>query len=91
LTRRGLVVAPSAQILINALAIMLVSVVPTLIATLAFSWWFRASNKKATYRPDWAYSGRLELIVWGIPLPVILFLGGVTWIGSHDLDRSPQS
>src|SRR5205807_9933938 len=31
-------------------------------------------------------SGRIELIVWGIPLLVIMLLGGVVWIGSHDLD-----
>ena len=83
---RGPVGAGNAQILVNALGIMLAIVVPTLLATLAFAWWFRASNKKAVYRPDWAYSGRLELIVWGIPLLVILFLGGVTWIGSYELD-----
>ena len=83
---RGPVAAGNSQILLNALAIMLMIVVPTLLATLAFAWWFRASNKRAIYRPEWAYSGRLELIVWGIPLLVILFLSGVTWIGSHDLD-----
>ena len=65
---------------------MLMIVVPTLLATLAFAWWFRASNKRAIYRPNWVYSGRLELIVWGIPILVVLFLSGVTWIGSHDLD-----
>ena len=82
----GPVGAGNAQILLNALAIMLMIVVPTLLATVAFAWWFRASNKRAIYRPDWAYSGRLELIVWGIPLLVVLFLSGVTWIGSHDQD-----
>ena len=82
----GPVGAGNAQILINAVAIMLMIVVPTVLATLVFAWWFRASNKRAIYRPDWAYSGRLELIVWGIPLLVILFLSGVTWIGSHDQD-----
>jgi cytochrome o ubiquinol oxidase subunit 2 len=83
---QGPIAAGNAQILLNALAIMLMIVVPTLLATLVFAWWFRASNKRAVYRPDWAYSGRLELIIWGIPLLVILFLSGVTWIGSHDLD-----
>src|SRR5271168_882563 len=73
-------------ILIDSLAIMLAIVVPTLAATLAFAWWFRASNTKATYRPGFVYSGRIELIVWAIPLLVIMLLGGVTWIGSHDLD-----
>ena len=73
-------------ILIDSLAIMLAIVIPTIVATFAFAWWFRASNKKARYLPDWAYSGRIELIVWGIPLLVIMLLGGVAWIGSHDLD-----
>ncbi|MGA8359353.1 MAG: cytochrome ubiquinol oxidase subunit II, partial [Xanthobacteraceae bacterium] len=70
-------------ILIDSLAIMLTIVVPTIAATLAFAWWFRASNTKATYMPDFVYSGRIELIVWSIPLLVIMLLGGVAWIGSH--------
>src|SRR4051812_36085519 len=73
-------------ILIDSTAIMLAVVVPVILATLAFAWWFRAGNAKATYRPDWAYSGRLEVIVWAIPALVVLFLGGVGWVSSHDLD-----
>jgi cytochrome o ubiquinol oxidase subunit II len=73
-------------ILLDALAIMLAIVVPTMIATLVCAWWFRASNTRATYRPDFTYSGRIELIVWSIPLLTIFFLGGVIWIGSHRLD-----
>jgi cytochrome o ubiquinol oxidase subunit 2 len=73
-------------ILIDSLAIMLAIVIPTIVATLAFAWWYRASNTRARYLPDFAYSGRLELIVWAIPLLVIILLGGVAWIGSHDLD-----
>jgi cytochrome o ubiquinol oxidase subunit 2 len=73
-------------ILLNSLAIMLAIVIPVILATLAFAWWFRASNTRARYRPDWEYSGRLELLVWSIPALVILFLGGIAWVGSHDLD-----
>jgi cytochrome o ubiquinol oxidase subunit 2 len=65
---------------------MLAIVVPTIAATLAFAWWFRASNTRATYLPDFEYSGRIELIVWSIPLLTVILLGGVAWIGSHDLD-----
>src|SRR5204862_4706736 len=72
--------------LVNSLAIMLAIVVPTIIATLVFAWWFRASNKRARYLPTWAFSGRIELVVWSIPVMVILLLGGVTWISSYDLD-----
>jgi len=74
------------QILIDSLGIMLSIVVPVIIATIAFAWWYRASNKRAHYLPDWEYSGRIEMVVWGIPLLVIMLLGGVAWIGSHDLD-----
>ncbi len=72
--------------MLDAFGIMMVIVVPTIIATLGVAWWFRASNTRARYRPAFVYSGRVELIVWGIPLLVIMFLGGVIWIGSHDLD-----
>jgi cytochrome o ubiquinol oxidase subunit 2 len=83
---QGPIAAGEMTILLNALAIMLVIVVPTILATLLFAWWFRASNTRAQYRPTFAYSGRVELVTWSIPILVVLFLGGLTWIGSHKLD-----
>jgi cytochrome o ubiquinol oxidase subunit 2 len=65
---------------------MLAIVVPTIVATLAFAWWFRHGNSRARYLPRWAYSGELELLMWSVPALVILFLGGIAWIGSHELD-----
>jgi cytochrome o ubiquinol oxidase subunit 2 len=75
-------------ILINSTAIMLAIVIPTMIATIAFAWWFRRGNAKATYRPDWEYSGAVELVVWAIPAMTVMLLGGIAWIGSHDLEPS---
>lgn len=83
---RGSIGIAEKTILIDSLAIMLAIVVPTIAATLAFVWWFRASNTRAIYRPDFEYSGRIELIVWSIPLLTVILLGGVAWIASHDLD-----
>ncbi len=82
----GPIGAADRQMMLNALAIMLAIVVPTIIAALAFAWWFRQSNTRAHRLPRWAYSGRVELIVWSIPLLTIMFLSGVIWIGSHQLD-----
>ena len=73
-------------ILINSTAIMLAIIIPTMIATVAFAWWFRRGNKQAKYLPDWEYSGSIEMVVWGIPVLTIMLLGGITWIGSHALD-----
>jgi cytochrome o ubiquinol oxidase subunit 2 len=83
---RGAVGIAEKMILIDSLAIMLAIVIPTIAATLAFAWWFRAPNTRAAYLSDWAYSGRIEFIVWSIPVLAIMLLGGVAWIGSHDLD-----
>jgi cytochrome o ubiquinol oxidase subunit 2 len=83
---RGPIGSADATIMIDSLAIMLAIVVPTIIATIAFAWWFRASNRKATYRPDFAESGRIELVTWSIPLLTVILVGGVAWIGSHALD-----
>src|SRR6516162_11289015 len=86
LPSQGLVGKGDTQILIDSLAIMLVIVVPTILATLAFAWWFRSSNLNARRRPDFVYSGKIEMITWSIPLMTIMLLGGVAWLGSHKLD-----
>src|SRR4051794_29942430 len=82
----GPVASAEKQILINSTAIMLAIIVPTMIATVAFAWWVRRGNRKATYLPDWEYSGAVEMVVWGIPILTVMLLGGIAWIGSHDLD-----
>jgi cytochrome o ubiquinol oxidase subunit 2 len=82
----GPIAAAERLILINATAIMLVVVVPVIVLTGAFAWRYRASNTHAAYRPDWAYSGQIELVVWAIPAMVVMLLSGVGWIGSHELD-----
>jgi len=83
---QGPIGAAEKSILIDSVAIMLAIVAPTIVAIFGFAWWFRASNARAHHLPDWAYSGRIELVVWAIPALVVMLLGGVAWIGSHDLD-----
>src|SRR6202051_1704255 len=78
------------EILLNALGIMLAIVIPVILATLGVAFWFRASNERARYRPNFAYSGRLEMLVWSIPAMTVFLVGGVAWVGSHDLSpRKP--
>jgi cytochrome o ubiquinol oxidase subunit II len=83
---KGPISVAERQILFNSLGIMLAIVVPTILATLAVAYWFRSSNERAHYLPDFNYSGRLELLVWSIPAMTVLLVGGVAWVGSHDLD-----
>src|SRR3984885_7599662 len=83
---QGPIGAADKTILIDSVGIMLAIVLPTVVAIFAFAFWFRASNTRATYLPDWEYSGRIELVVWSIPALTIILLGGVAWIGAHQPD-----
>jgi cytochrome o ubiquinol oxidase subunit 2 len=77
-------------LLINSTAIMLVVVAPVIVATLGFAWWYRSSNSRANRGTDESYEERIEFVVWSIPALTVILLGGVTWIGSHQLDpRAP--
>jgi cytochrome o ubiquinol oxidase subunit 2 len=82
----GPVASSERLIMFNSTGIMLAIVIPTILATLGTAFWFRASNERARYMPDFAYSGRLELLVWSIPIMTILLVGGVAWLSSYDLD-----
>jgi cytochrome o ubiquinol oxidase subunit 2 len=86
LAPEGPIAAAELQILFNALGIMLAIAIPTILATIAVAVWFRASNRKARYLPDFEHSGRLELLVWAVPAMTVILVGGVAWVGSHELD-----
>jgi cytochrome o ubiquinol oxidase subunit II len=87
---QGPIASAERLLLFNATAIMLVVVVPVILATLGFAWWFRASNPHASRAADEGYEGRVEFVVWSIPVLIVILLGGVIWISSHQLDpRAP--
>src|SRR6202050_5528337 len=87
---KGPIAAADRQILLNSLGIMLAIVIPVILATLGVAFWFRAANERARYRPNFAYSGRLEGLVWSIPAMTVFLVGGVAWVGAHDLSpRKP--
>src|SRR5271165_4406537 len=88
---QGPIASAQLLLLLNSTAIMLVVVVPVILATLGFAWWYRSSNARASHAWDEAYEGRIEFVTWSIPALIVILLGGVIWIGSHELDpRAPM-
>jgi cytochrome o ubiquinol oxidase subunit 2 len=61
-------------------------VVPVIALTIIFAWHFRAGNTKAKYRPDFAHSLPIEIVVWVIPCLIVGALGVITWDSTHTLD-----
>ena len=51
---KGPIASAQRLILFNSLGIMLAIVIPTILATLGTAFWFRASNQRARYMPDFA-------------------------------------
>lgn len=82
----GDVARQQGDLIVVATALMLIVIVPVIALTLFFAWRYRASNKAATYTPDWDHSTQLELVIWAVPLLIIIALGAITWITTHTLD-----
>ncbi|MGQ4827742.1 hypothetical protein, partial [Enterococcus faecalis] len=69
---RGPVAAAERTLLDDSLTVMSIGIIlPVILATLGTAWWFRAGNKRARYRPEFTYSGRIELVTWGIPALIV--------------------
>ena len=82
----GDIAQQQSQLIVTAVILMLLIVVPVIVLTLLFAWRYRSANAAATYAPQWDHSTRLELLIWGAPLLIIIALGAVTWISTHKLD-----
>lgn len=74
------------DLVVASTVLMLLIIVPVMVLTAVFAWRYRASNKQATYKPDWHHSTQLELVIWAAPLLIVVALGALTWIGTHTLD-----
>ena len=75
-----------ANLIVVSTALMLLIIVPVIALIVIFAWRYRQSNTSAPYKPEWDHSTRLELLIWGAPLLIIIALGLITWISTHVLD-----
>ncbi|MBY0367347.1 MAG: ubiquinol oxidase subunit II, partial [Burkholderiaceae bacterium] len=82
----GDIAKQQASLIVASTLLMLLIIVPVIALTLYFAYRYRQSNTEATYAPDWDHSTRLELVIWGAPLLIIIALGAITWISTHKLD-----
>ena len=82
----GDIAAQQAHLIVVSTMLMLLIIVPVIGLIIFFAWRYRQGNTEATYAPDWDHSTRLELVIWGAPLLIIIALGLITWISTHVLD-----
>ncbi|HYD33140.1 MAG TPA: ubiquinol oxidase subunit II [Methylophilaceae bacterium] len=82
----GDIAAQQGNLIVVSTILMLLIIVPVIALTIFFAWKYRKSNTTAKYEPDWDHSTKLELVIWGAPLLIIIVLGLITWISTHTLD-----
>jgi len=82
----GPVTLAERRLLFDAVSIMMIVVVPVFIMTALFTWRYRGTNRNARYTPNFAYYWPVEILVWGVPAAIIVWLGFHLWEGTHRLD-----
>lgn len=83
---KGVVAAQQKDLLLVSVLLMLFIVIPVILLIFFIATKYRASNKNAEYKPNWAHNPWLELVWWLIPCIIIVILATITWIYTHKLD-----
>ncbi len=83
---KGLIAYQERQLLFDALALMLVVVIPVIIMSFAFIFRYHRAHKTSEYKPNWSENAFFESIWWGVPCIIILILSIMTWKQTHKLD-----
>jgi cytochrome o ubiquinol oxidase subunit 2 len=86
LSPKGLVAEKQRDLILTSTLIMQFVVIPVLLMTFAIAWRYRASNKKATYKPDWDFNFLAECLWWGVPFIIVTILSVITYKACFDLD-----
>ncbi len=82
----GVIAKSERNILLLAASIVLSIIIPVFILTFFIVVRYQEGNAKTPYTPDWNYNRKLEVLWWIIPAVIIVLLGTLTWITTHQLD-----
>ncbi|AHA27484.1 ubiquinol oxidase subunit II [Candidatus Liberibacter americanus] len=83
---QGYVAVQQADLIRVSVFLMLLIVIPVFVAILFYARKYRVSNKKAIYDSEWCHSTKLEIVIWGFPLLIVICLAIIAWDSTHRLD-----
>ncbi len=84
---QGPIAAVQKTHLLRATVLILVAVVPVLVLVPLIALRYRRrKGGTAAYSPNWDFSGRLEMLMWGIPVVIVAILSFYLWKATHRLD-----
>lgn len=84
---QGPIAAVQKTHLLRATALILLAVVPVLVLVPLIALRYRRRRGgDAAYRPDWDFSAKLEILMWGVPVAIVAILSFYLWKATHRLD-----
>src|SRR6266403_1788840 len=85
LNPKGPIADAERGLLFDAFTVMMLVVVPVIVLAFLFAWRYRA-GRSARYEPTWAYSAKIDAIVWLVPALIVIAVGVLVWRSTHKLD-----
>ncbi|XBC39135.1 MAG: ubiquinol oxidase subunit II [Buchnera aphidicola (Nurudea shiraii)] len=86
LCSKGMIATEQKSLITIAFIVMLFIIIPVFFMTFLFVMRYRKSNINSNYDPTWSHSNIIELLAWGFPIVIIIFLSILSWKSTHDLD-----
>ena len=83
---KGPIILAERNLMFDAIAIMMIVIIPAFLMTALFIWRYRGTNRKARYTPNLAYFWPVEVVVWGVPAAIIVWLSIHLWYNTYKLD-----
>ena len=85
LNPKGPIADAERGLMIDAFTVMMIVVVPIIVMAFWFAWRYRAGGN-ARYEPTWAYSAKVDAVVWLIPALIVIAVAVLLWRSTHHLD-----
>ncbi|MDO4704597.1 MAG: COX aromatic rich motif-containing protein [Comamonadaceae bacterium] len=82
----GYMAKQQSNLMMFSVWLMLLVIVPVIFLVLFFSWKYRRGGSSANYDAEFYHSNKLEVVIWGVPICIIIVLATVTWGSTHLLD-----
>ena len=85
LNPKGPIADAERGLMIDAFVVMMLVVVPVIVMALWFAWRYR-EGRNAHYEPTWAYSAKVDAVVWLVPALIVIAVAVLLWRSTHHLD-----
>ena len=83
---QGPIAADQRTHLIWVTGLTLIAVIPVFILLPLILWKYRRRKGQDNYRPKWASSHKLEALMWGGPILLMIFMSYRLWQATHEWD-----